>query len=183
MTYRTLLVHVDRSRQSPARILAAAALARQFDAHLVGAALTGVCRYLLPGSLEMGGAMLTDQIDAMHIEARAALAQFGDLAGSFGVRSAEPRLVNDDVDGGMVLAARYADLTVVSQSGPGPTPPGVPGDLPEYLLLNSGRPVLVCRQADGKAPSEPMPWSHGTPAGKPRAPSRPRCRCCKPRGK
>ncbi len=143
MTYRTLLVHADRSRQAPSRILAAAALANRFDAHLVGVALTGISRFLLPGSIEMGGMMLAEQINLMYDDARAALAQFNELVASAGVLSAEQRLVNDDVDGGMALAARYADLSIVSQPDPDETPVGNLNDLPEFLLLNSGRPVLV----------------------------------------
>lgn len=143
MTYRTLLVHADMSDQAPARVRAAATLANAFEAHLVGAALTGVSRFLQLSSIEMAGDMIADQINLMCAEARAALARFDDLARSAGVRSYERRLVNDDIDGGMAVQARYADLAIVSQPDPDKPAAGAYNDLPEYLLLNSGHPVLV----------------------------------------
>jgi nucleotide-binding universal stress UspA family protein len=143
MTYRTLLVHVDQSRNAPSRMRCAAGLANLFGAHLVGAAQTGVSRFLLPASIELGGAMVADQIAAMYDDARAALASFAAIAQDARVQSVEDRLVNDDADGGMALAARYADLAIVSQQDPDEPLAGSLGDLPEYLLLNSGRPLLV----------------------------------------
>ncbi|GAB2842748.1 universal stress protein [Pseudoduganella ginsengisoli] len=152
MTYRTILVHADRTRQSPARILTAATLAKQFDAHLVGVALTGVSRFLLPGSIEMGGMMLAEQIAIMRDDAQTALAQFGEMASAAGVLSVEQLLVNDDVDGGMALVARYADLAIVSVPDPDEAAIGSLNDLPEFLLLNSGRPVLALPSAGWKDP-------------------------------
>ncbi len=46
MDYRTVLVHVDDTPRATTRIRAAAALARAGGSHLVGAALTGVSRFL-----------------------------------------------------------------------------------------------------------------------------------------
>lgn len=152
MTYRTLLVHADRTSQSLSRIRAAAALARQFEAHLVGAALTGISRFLLPGSIEMGGMMLAEQIAIMRDDAQTALAQFGQIVSAAGVQSAEQLLINDDVDGGMALAARYADLAIVSVPDPDAPAIGTLNDLPEYLLLNSGRPVLALPSTGWHAP-------------------------------
>lgn len=143
MTYRTILVHADMSPQAPARIRTAAMLADIFEAHLVGAALTGVSRFLVPASMGMGGAMIADQVSEMISQARSAQARFDDQARACGVRSFEARLVDDDVDGGMAMQARYADLAIVSQPDPDHPMVGNFNDLPEYLLLNTGRPILV----------------------------------------
>ena len=143
MTYRTILVHADLSRNAAQRIRFAATLARTFDAHLVGGAMTGVSRFLMPGSITMGGPMIADQVELMRDSAERALIQFDALADQAGITSFERRLVHDDFDGGMALQARYADLVVVSQTDPEESLPGGWDDLPEYVLLNTVRPVLV----------------------------------------
>lgn len=147
MSYKTILVHADRSRHAPIRYEFAARLALQFDAHLVGAAMTGVSRFLPPEAVEGAGLAIAEHIDRMRSAAMAALDDFGRVVDRIGVPSYEQRLVNDDADGGMLLQARYADLSIVSQFDPGS--PGLAqwDDLPEYLFLNAARPVLVlpCR--------------------------------------
>jgi nucleotide-binding universal stress UspA family protein len=142
MTYRTILVHADLSRHAPQRIRLAATLARTFDAHLVGGAMTGVSRFLMPASV-MGGPMIAEQVELMRGNAERALLEFDALAGQTGVASYERRLVQDDFDGGMALQARYADLVVLSQTDPEDAVLGAWNDLPEYVLLNAVRPVLM----------------------------------------
>ena len=143
MTYRTILVHADLSRHAPQRIRFAATLARAFAAHLVGGAMTGVSRFLMPASMAMGGPMIAEQVELMRDSAEQALAQFDALADQTGAPSFERRLVQDDFDGGMALQARYADLVVLSQTDPDHPVPGDWNDLPEYVLLNAVRPVLL----------------------------------------
>src|SRR4051812_8977958 len=46
MTYKTVLVHVDDSSLAAGRIRAAAAIARHWNGHLVGAAFTGIARFI-----------------------------------------------------------------------------------------------------------------------------------------
>jgi nucleotide-binding universal stress UspA family protein len=105
--------------------------------------MTGVSRFLMPGSIAMGGPMIADQVELMRDSAERALVKFDALADQSGVASFERRLVHDDFDGGMALQARYADLVVLSQTDPDESLPGGWNDLPEYVLLNSVRPVLV----------------------------------------
>ncbi|SFU99209.1 universal stress protein [Pseudoduganella namucuonensis] len=143
MSYRTILVHADTSRHAKDRIAFAATLARTYDAHLVGAALTGVSRFLPPVAIEQGGQLVAEQIALMRQAADDALALFEQQAAGLGVDSREGRLVNDDLDGGMALQARYADLTIVSQTDPDDPALGAWRDLPEYVLLNAARPLLV----------------------------------------
>lgn len=147
MSYKTILVHADRSRHAPIRYEFAANLARAFDAHLVGAAMTGISRFLPPEAIEGAGLVVAEHIDRMRAGAMAALDDFGGIADRIGVASYEQRLVNDDADGGMVLQARYADLAIVSQFDPGSAGLAQWDDMPEYLFLNAARPVLVlpCR--------------------------------------
>lgn len=143
MSYKTILVHADRSPAAEARIRLAARLANAQDAHLVGIALTGVSRFVLPESIALGGPAIAEQYAEMHREARMALDRFDSIARTEGVASFEQRLANDDVDGGMALHARYSDIVIAGQADRSLAVPGSRYDLPEYLLMNAPRPVLV----------------------------------------
>jgi nucleotide-binding universal stress UspA family protein len=148
MCYRTILVHVDDSPQAGARIRAAARLALDAQAHLVGAAMTGVSRFLPPGSIELDAPAIADHLAHQRQRAEGALQQFGAITAQLGVPSTEQRLVNDDVDGGLTLQARYADLVVLGQFNPDLALASW-SDLPEYVFLSTARPVLVLpRQYD-----------------------------------
>jgi len=143
MTYKTILVHVDAGFAAPGRIRYAARLARIADAHLIGAAATGVSRFLPPEVLAAGVNPLAARCRALRDEAQQALARFDHLVREEGVLSSEARLVDDDVDGGLALAARYCDLAIVAQADRTLVDPLLPPDLPQRLLLASGHPVLV----------------------------------------
>jgi len=149
MDYKTILVHADVDPGAPERIRLAARLARAFDAHLVGSALTGISRFIPPQVIAEGGPALAGCCAAMRRNAAEALQGFARVVGEEAVASTEERLIDDDVDGGMALQARYCDLVVVGQSDPGMPTAARPSDLPEYLMLNGGRPVLVLPRAGG----------------------------------
>jgi nucleotide-binding universal stress UspA family protein len=158
MSYKTILVHADLSVHAPARIRLAAAIANAEGGHLVGAAMTGISRFVYTDSgIDLERSVVAGYIDTLHEHARQALEQFEAVAREAGVRSFEPRLVGDDPEGGLVLLSRFADLVVLSQTDPGHQVPGVVRDLPEYVMLNVARPVLVVPYAgnhqrlDGKA--------------------------------
>jgi nucleotide-binding universal stress UspA family protein len=143
MSYKTILVHADQSPHAETRFRLAARLALDHGAHLVGGAMTGVSRFLPSEVLDSAGTAIATQIALMEAGARSALDSFGTVASQLGLSSYECRLVNDDVDGGLALQARYADLSIVSQFDPGADLANQWSDLPEYLFMNSARPVLV----------------------------------------
>ncbi|UOD28609.1 universal stress protein [Massilia violaceinigra] len=144
MPYKTILVHVDRARHAEARLLAAASVAAGCNAHLIGAAMSGVSRYVY----QDGAADLLQTVLATHMEelvrrANVSLDAFERIAAGAAVRSVERRLVDDEPGAALALQARYADLVVLSQSDPDdPVARMTPG-LPEYVMLASARPVLV----------------------------------------
>jgi nucleotide-binding universal stress UspA family protein len=151
MSYRTILVHVHSGAAAERRIRLAANLARSMDAHLVGSAPSGISRFLPPAAAAAGGPAFAARCEQLRRRAAEALAGFEQLLVQEGVISFESRLVDDDIDAALALQARYCDLVVVGQAGgnaasptsPASVPPLLPDDLPEYLLLTSGRPVLV----------------------------------------
>jgi nucleotide-binding universal stress UspA family protein len=148
MSYKTILVHVDRSKHAAARIKHAAEIALAENAHLVGAAMTGISRFIYQDSaIDISRTVVAAQIDALNESANQALAQFESIAKQLGVLSYEKRLVNDEPAGGLALQARYCDLVVVSQTDLDEPAASLEADLPEYVMLNCARPVLIIPSA------------------------------------
>lgn len=144
MSYKTILVHIDESPHSAARIRAAASIAIAENAHLIGAAMTGVSRYMYQaGALEQNSPNLGAHLDMLRQRAGHALAEFESIVESMGVLSHEKRLIEDDAGGGISMQASYCDLVVISQFDPEESSPTVLSDFPEYVLMHCGRPVLM----------------------------------------
>ena len=155
MAYKTILVHVDQSRHAPARIRLAAAMAREHDAHLVGAAMTGISRYVFPdGAWPLPQTLAASCFDPLYKAAQGALDQFGALAAPFEV-SLEPRLVADQDSDALALLARFCDLVVITQDDPAEALPGQAVRLQEYVAVNATAPVLVV----------PVGWTSTAPPG------------------
>ncbi len=138
MTYKTILVHVDSSKHSAPRVNAAAALALAQDAHLVGAATTGISPYSA-AMIPIVGADLFGNFDLLRERTQQALSVFATTARQAGVATSEKRMVEEESNAGMCLQARYADLVVLSQTDPEETT----NVSPEYVAMNCSRPVLV----------------------------------------
>ncbi|WP_306391878.1 universal stress protein [Telluria beijingensis] len=146
--YKTILVHADLSAHAPARIRWAATLAQALGAHLVGAAMLGVSRTVLPrGCHWQPGTLEAGYFEPLADNARRALSRFTAIAGERQV-PCETRLVCDLPDDGLARQARSADLVVISQDDPDEAMPGVGTRLPEYVILNSARPVLLVPRGD-----------------------------------
>jgi nucleotide-binding universal stress UspA family protein len=144
MSYKTILVHVDGSRHAEGRIALAARLAAAHGAHLVGAAMTGVSRFIFHGAnVDVARTVLAGQLDVLLGQANDALARFEVIADAFDGLSFERRLVDDDAAGGLALQARYADLVVLSQFDPDDPVARIDPGLPAYVMLNSAGPVLM----------------------------------------
>lgn len=157
MDIKTLLVHVDTGPAAESRIRLALALAQRHGAHLVGAAVTGVSRFVTSAMLAAADDRLAARCGALRDAAAEALRRFDALAREAGLASYETRLVDDDADGGLAAQARYCDLAVVGQADHAAPLPDLGADLPEYLLLTSGRPVLV-------VPAAGADWRPDAPA-------------------
>ncbi|HEX7647509.1 MAG TPA: universal stress protein [Noviherbaspirillum sp.] len=144
MSYKTVLVHVDESEHASDRIKLAASIAMAEHAHLIGTAMTGASRYLVQTQmLAERYPNLKTHLDFLRERALRGLEEFDITAQRIGIPSYEKRLVDDEAGAGICLQARYADLVVIGQNDPDELSPVVMPDFPEYVVLNSGRPVLV----------------------------------------
>ncbi|WP_019140304.1 universal stress protein [Noviherbaspirillum massiliense] len=144
MSYKTILVHVDESEHAIERIKIAAAVAMTENAHLIGTATTGVSRFLQQSTLSSAPTPhLAAHLDMLRCQARLGLERFEATARKIGIPSFEKRLVDDEAGGGICLQARYCDLVVIGQLDPEHPSAVVMPDFPQYVVLNSGRPVLI----------------------------------------
>ncbi len=138
----TILVHVDQSPHGPARMRYAAALARVHGAYLIGAAVSGVSRTVFTKKDGPGQDLRGGYARLLPDDARRALARFEAIAREHRIRHGA-RFVYDQAGEGMVRLARFADLVVLSQDDLLEAQPDPALHLPEYVILNCARPVLV----------------------------------------
>lgn len=144
MAFKTIVVHVNGSADTARRVRLGAQLAALFRGRLVGAAMTGVSRYLtMDYATSMGVSMAAEYMDEARKQARAALQEFERQCGVLDVTSFEPRLIDDQAGDGLVLLSRYADLVVLGQANPDDAMVPLAQETPEFLATNSARPVLV----------------------------------------
>lgn len=147
MSYKTVLVHVDNDKHANERVKFAAKIAMNEDAHLIGAAASGVSRYIYQSRfIYEGGAMATNldsHLEELRDHAKNALSAFESTAKTMGVNSYESRQVDDEAGGGISLQARYSDLVVIGQTDPDEPSTTTLPDFPEFVVMNAGRPVLI----------------------------------------
>ena len=147
MSYKTILVHVDKDRNATERLELAARIANAEHAHLIGVAPTGISRYVYQTSyLVEGGAVVAPfegHLDELRKRARQTLEDFEIVAKRAGVRSYETRAVDDEAGAALSLQARYADLVVIGQTDRDAPSPTTQSDFPEFVVMSCGRPVLL----------------------------------------
>ena len=143
MSYRSILVHLDRSRHTGARVAAAAALALQHDAHLIGLAPLGWV--LMPSEATPALGLAAYQEAAtreLREQAQLCVDSFEQQVTRLGVTRHESRIEDGFAESAMARAARYCDLSVVTQVDPDESTASA-ALLPQDVLLQSGRPLLV----------------------------------------
>jgi nucleotide-binding universal stress UspA family protein len=148
MGYKTLLVQTDQSSNWLERTRIAITLALEHEAHLIGTAVTGgIAQFAYPGAWTAdGGAyspFLIAQRDLLHEQAQNAVAAFEASVARHELRSHESVVIDDEAGLGMSVRARYSDLAIIGQSKSDEPTPAVPNDLPQYLLMSCGRPILL----------------------------------------
>ena len=144
MSYRSLLVDVAADPRRELRLRLAAGLAKTFEADLVGLFVAPLmflpAPYGNPAAM-LGAEVLEAQRSAIAEEVRRAREAFEAACSAAGVGA---EWYDEEGEAGEVLAtyARYSDLTVVGQSEAEGFA-GLAAQLPERVVLGSGRPVLI----------------------------------------
>jgi nucleotide-binding universal stress UspA family protein len=146
MPLKHLIVHLDRGERTQARLEMAVAIARRHQARLIGV---------------FGQRALPDQVGVVPTwppaeYVRAAAASKPAFAqASAGLAQAEWRDINRGGDmallGQIIAVARYADLVVLGQHDDS-IESQVPPELPEEVVTNAGRPILVVPYVGDFAP-------------------------------
>ena len=154
MAYKTILSHFNDEQRFPGMIKASVQLARANGAHLIGMAVMPPI-IIIPGSEADAGAVIEDhrtqyqpQIDHMRAKFAAAIAE-GGVKGEWLELDCENENPFGDVGTVAVQQARMADLVIASTVNPAWSLSGYL-DVPETLIMNSGRPVLLL-------PNPPVP--------------------------
>ncbi len=142
MSLKDILIHVDHTRSCKERIKVAMKLAALHDAHLT--ALYVLSHPMIPGFIEaqLSQDVLKAQVQAGEEAAKEIETMFADMTAGSGLRT-EWRCVDGDMVEQLMLHARYCDLTILGQKDPeGLDAPGS-DEIPDQILLRSGRPVLL----------------------------------------
>lgn len=142
MTYKTILVHCDAGPKVGQRLGVAVDLAERNAAHLVGVHTRPPFQapVFFEGGMPMDSLFASYEAGAKADEAAARAAFDKALKGR--QVSHEWRVSEGFIDSELVIQARYADLLVVGQADPDAQTP-TPSDLPEAVVLSTGRPCLV----------------------------------------
>jgi nucleotide-binding universal stress UspA family protein len=142
MGLKDILVHIDRGNRCAERLEVAINLAAAHDAHLTG--LYVLTYPHIPGYIraEITEDVLRSQIETTRAAAAAAEAMFNDHVGRGGIK-AEWRCVEGELLPALSLHARYADVAIVGQRDPEWEERGGDAAMPDQLVLQCGRPVMV----------------------------------------
>lgn len=135
MIVRNMIVHLDSGERSAARLALALALARRFEARLVG-----VFAEVDAGLMGRQG---TDAVRAAYEQTGEVFAQRTAEAGVNGVWRSLVHGSHHHVNKTVIDAARRSDLTVLGQHDPAHRDGRAPADLVEQVVVNAGRPALV----------------------------------------
>jgi len=144
MSYKDLLVCLDKGDTCARRIDAAIGLARAYDAHL-----TGLCAAVepeLPGYVlaQLPADVMAQQKEDADREAEALAEVFTRKVAEagLGVDCRVERCLESELPRVVAIHARYTDLVVLGQPDPADETPE-PAPVPAEVALAAGRPVLV----------------------------------------
>jgi nucleotide-binding universal stress UspA family protein len=141
--YRSLLVHLDDGDRCAARVEVAKALARRFDAHLVGLAPAG----RMPASLSFAATVAVGEaLEALRAAARRRVDGFVAACEAAGLTSVEGAADAENPVPSIVDHAHCSDLVILGQ-GETAESRGVV----ELVVLQCARPVLVLPYAQRPA--------------------------------
>jgi nucleotide-binding universal stress UspA family protein len=144
MTYRSLLVHLDRDAHAAARTHAAIELAKALDCHLVGLAPTGLVDLpAAPDAAVALGDFAALAWDALRDQTERVADRFRDACHAERLKSFEAVIDEADKSESLVRHAHCSDLTVISQADPSAADFRAQQRLAEQVVLHSARPTLI----------------------------------------
>ena len=144
MGFKTVVVHVNSSADTERRVRLASQIVRMSKGRLVGAAMSGISRFLYADhATAMGVSLAAQCIDEAREAARDSLRRFESQCAMLDLPSFESRLLDDQAADGLVLQSRYGDLVILGQVNPDDPISPMEEETPEYVAMNSARPVLV----------------------------------------
>ncbi|MEE8280356.1 MAG: universal stress protein [Alphaproteobacteria bacterium] len=146
MALKDLIVHVDSSPACPARLDLAVTLARENDAHLTGLYVIAPAPIHQYAEADLGPQLIEAHDRYMREAASEAERMFEQRLERSALK-AEWRCVEGNVSDVVTLNARYADLAIVGQRDAERHDPGTAPELPEHVVLDVGRPVLILPHA------------------------------------
>lgn len=142
MGYKDILVHLDSSPSCAARIDVAITYAKLFGARLTGLYVVGLAPMHQYAEADLGPELVEAHDKYMREASHEAEKLFTERTRAAGV-SAEWRQVEGALPDLVMLHARYADLVIAGQRNPERLDPGTAPELPEQLVLDVGRPVVI----------------------------------------
>jgi nucleotide-binding universal stress UspA family protein len=141
MNYKTILTHIDTSDRANERIRIACEIALRYDSHLVGMATSGdMARHI---GASVPNVLLNEILSGMRQQAELAVQGFEKQARKVSLSSVESRIRAGNPGWTICGESPYVDLVVLGQVEEGKATVACPADLPETVILNSGRPVLM----------------------------------------
>jgi nucleotide-binding universal stress UspA family protein len=150
MGLKDILLYLDGSEATKARVDFAVALAKEHQAHLLGIAFAPTALLPLHGA-DVGFADMSEVLETMKLQGTGALAAFEASAKEAGV-VCEPRLMQGMIEQfphDFAQAARHVSLTVLGQPRDGDPLMGQYA-LVERCLFASGRPVIIVPAAPNR---------------------------------
>jgi nucleotide-binding universal stress UspA family protein len=140
--FKDLVVVLDTAKSCSVRIDVATALAGRFGAHLTGLYVSPPPQ--VPAVIE---AQLTPELVELQMrtlgEATSRVQELFRRRAEGAGFTTEWRAREGEAGEVATLHSRYADMAIVGQTDPDDDALGSTGDLPERIVLGSGRPVLV----------------------------------------
>lgn len=168
MTLPTIAVQLDHTERCEVRTRLAARLARRHSSHLVGIVTTGVQAAMEPLAVR---AEFADCIAgaSLHLRRRAETVAhvFRCRIAAQALPSFDTRLVDGEPAGAVIGHGRTSDLVVVGQADECAVVDHAVRQLPEEVMLQAGRPVLIVPRAgrfDGALDRILVAWDGGREA-------------------
>ena len=152
MSPKTILAYLNSAKHAKGILETAFAVARKFDAHVIGLHVVPLVSVPAIVPFEVSGEIIEMQRKVLDDEAHRIARVYKDAATASMLRHEwrEVRASHYDIAGIVDVHARAADLVVAGQSDDG-SGTYLPTDVTEDLMMDSGRPVLVVPREGSKA--------------------------------